>query len=91
MQPIKSVILAISIIDIFQYVFKLKGYDGHLIIREAFNIINMLGDYTQISAIPNSNEKFLSFSTGNMKFIDSFAFLSEKLEKLVANLYDDKG
>ena len=69
----------------------LRGYDGQLIIREGFNIINTLGPDTQISAIPNSNEKFISFSIGNMKFIDSFAFLSEKLEKLVFNLYDDKG
>ena len=50
------------------------GYDGHLIIREAFKINQEIGD-KEISAIPNSNEKFMSFKIGDMKFIDSYAFL----------------
>ena len=52
----------------------LKGYDGHLIIREPFKINQEIGD-TEISAIPNSNEKFMSFKIGDMRFIDSYALL----------------
>ena len=41
-----------------------------------------IGD-REISAIPNSNEKFMSFKIGDMKFIDSYAFrLGESLDKL---------
>ena len=47
----------------------LEGYDGHLNIREAFKINQEIGD-EEISAIPNSNEKFMSFKIGEMKFID---------------------
>ena len=61
----------------------LRGYDGHLIIKEAYK----LGE-NRISAIPNSNEKFMCFSIGHLKFIDSFQFLSSSLEKLTDNLYD---
>ena len=65
----------------------LKVYDGHLIIREAFKTKQEISD-KDISAIPNSNEKFMSFKIGDMKFIDYFAFSGESLEKLVKNLND---
>jgi hypothetical protein len=51
----------------------LKGYDGHLIRRGAFKVNQEIGG-KEISAIPNSNEKFMSFKIGVMKFIDSYAF-----------------
>ena len=65
----------------------LRGYDGHIIIKEAFNIGN-----DNISAIPNSFEKFMTIKIGNLKFIDSIQFLNESLDKLTDNLYskDDK-
>ena len=52
----------------------LKGYDGHLIIKEAFKINQEIGD-KEISAVPNSNEKFMSFTIEDMEFIDSCAFI----------------
>ena len=55
----------------------LRGYDGHLIIKEAYEL-----DKRNISAIPNSYEKFMSFKIGELKFIDSFQFMGESLEKL---------
>ena len=39
----------------------------------------------KLTVIPNHSEKYLSFSVGNLRFIDS-AFLNESLEKLVTNL-----
>ena len=65
----------------------LKGYDSHLIIKEAFNINKTLGD-RKIDAIPNSYEKFMSIAIGDLRFIDSCQFMASSLEKLVENLYD---
>ena len=67
----------------------LKGYDSHLIIKEAFEINQQLGN-RKIDAIPNSYEKFMSISIGDLKFIDSFQFMASSLEKLSENLYDDE-
>ena len=70
----------------------LRGYDSHLISREAYNIaqklkseeqeIEQVGDKkvlqeynTNISCIPSSYEKFISFG-----FIDSFQFMASSLE-----------
>jgi hypothetical protein len=68
----------------------LKGYDSHHIIREAHKINQDIGQ-KDIKAIPNSYEKFMSFSIGDLKFIDSFQFMSSSLEKLAENLYDVAG
>ena len=65
----------------------LRGYDSHLIINKAFEINNEIGE-KQISVIPNSYEKFMSFSIGALKFIDSMQFMASSLEKLAENLYD---
>ena len=51
----------------------LKGYDSHLIIKEAFNMNKTLGD-RKIDAIPNSYEKFMSITIGDLRFIDSCQF-----------------
>jgi hypothetical protein len=65
----------------------LKGYDGHLIIRKAKEMMDEMG-IERISAIPNSSEKYMSFSIGNLRFIDSFQFMGSSLDKLVSYLYD---
>jgi hypothetical protein len=65
----------------------LKGYDSHMIIKKAYEINNQLGNKS-IDVIPNSYEKFMSFSIGDLKFIDSLQFMASSLEKLVENLYD---
>ena len=60
----------------------LRGYDGHFIIR---------GVRTghEVSCIPNNMEKYVSFSINNLRFIDSYQFMAESLEKLVSNLHID--
>jgi hypothetical protein len=62
----------------------LRGYDSHLIIKEAWRLVK--GD---IEAIPNSNEKIMSFKIGKLRCIDSYQFLGCSLEKLVENLHGD--
>jgi hypothetical protein len=61
----------------------LKGYDGHLFIKKAYD----LAKDSNISAIPNSKEKIMSFQIKNLKFIDSFQFMAASLEQLTKNLY----
>ena len=39
-----------------------------------------------ISCLPNTMEKYISFSIGNLRFIDSLQFLNASLEKLTSNL-----
>ena len=59
----------------------LRGYDSHLLMSG----LGKLKD-RQINCIPNNIEKYISFSVGNLRFIDSFQFMSTSLEKLVSNL-----
>jgi len=65
------------------------SYDSHFIVRE-------LGcDNGDINVIPNSEEKYISFSKNispkfSIKFIDTFRFLADSLSKLAKNLAEDK-
>jgi hypothetical protein len=61
----------------------LRGYDSHLILKEAFEIC---GTDKNIGAVPNSMEKFMTFNVGDVKFIDSFQFMASSLETLAKNL-----
>ena len=65
----------------------LRGYDSHLIIKKAIEINEQIGN-RKIDGIPNSNEKFMSFSIGNLKFIESMRIMLSSLESLVNNMYD---
>ena len=42
--------------------------------------------YGDIHVIPLNGEKYLSFRVGNLRFIDSFQFLSTSLDNLVSLL-----
>lgn len=59
----------------------LRGYDGHLIMQG----LGSLKD-CKIECIPNNMEKYVSFSVGSLRFLDSLQFLNSSLENLVANL-----
>ena len=48
----------------------LKGYDSHLIMQQIHKIKGKL------SCIPNNTEKYISFSVGQLKFLDSFQFMA---------------
>ena len=55
----------------------LKGYDAHLIIREIAKV------FDKVSCIPLNFEKFISFSAGQLRFIDSCQFMGKSLDALV--------
>jgi len=60
----------------------LRGYDSHLIIKKAFDVVGA----DKINAIPNSGEKFMTFTIGELKFIDSCQFMASSLDKLTESL-----
>ena len=55
----------------------LKGYDGHLLMQAMARVRG------EIKCIATNTEKYISFSLGNLTFIDSINFLMSGLEKLV--------
>ena len=57
----------------------LSGYDSHLIIKAYEREEN-------IRCIPQTAEKYISFSIGKLRFIDSFKFLTSSLESLTNSL-----
>ena len=60
----------------------LIGYDSHLLMESAGKMCKR----RKLTVIPKHSEKYLSFSVGNLRFIDSLQFLNESFEKLVTNL-----
>ena len=56
----------------------LRGYDSHLLMQAIGKVEG------QVSCIPNNTEKYISFSVGQLRFIDSAQFLLASLDKLVA-------
>ena len=55
----------------------LKGYDGHLLMQAMASVQG------EIKCIPTNTEKYISFSLGNLRFIESVNFLLSSLNKLV--------
>ena len=62
----------------------LRGYDSHLLMES-------IGKYKKrrMRCIPNNMERYVSFSLGRLRFIDSFQFMSASLERLINNLADE--
>ncbi|KAK3767931.1 hypothetical protein RRG08_052614 [Elysia crispata] len=56
----------------------LRGYDSHLLMQAISKVEG------RMSCIPNNTEKYISFSLGQLRFIDSAQFLLASLSKLVA-------
>eukprot|EP00732_Lithocolla_globosa_P003375 Lithocolla_globosa_v1_NODE_2680_length_1908_cov_4.255262.p2 type:complete len:206 gc:universal NODE_2680_length_1908_cov_4.255262:1371-754(-) len=61
----------------------LKGYDAHLILKD----LNITDE--KISLIPNTEDKYMTFTIRSAKFIDTCQFLSDSLSNLSDNLYDN--
>ena len=60
----------------------LRGYDAN-------HIMKVIGNYAndcKVSCIANNMEKYITFSLGNLKFIDSLNFMNASLDTLVQNL-----
>ena len=58
----------------------LKGYDGHLLMQAMARVRG------EIKCIPTNTEKYISFSLGNLRFVDSVNFLLNSLDKLVKGI-----
>ncbi len=62
----------------------LRGYDAHLIMQAVKT------EYVpSIDVIANNFERYITFSTGRLKFIDSMQFLAASLATLAGNLKKD--
>jgi hypothetical protein len=61
----------------------LKGYDSQLILRD---VAEFATENRKFECIPMNGEKFISFSLGKFRFIDSYAFMASSLDELVKNL-----
>jgi len=62
----------------------LRGYDGHLIVS-ALGVSEAV-ENQKISCIPNNMEKYMTFSIGQLQFINSLQSMNSSLERLSANL-----
>ena len=58
----------------------LKGYDGHLLMQAMARVRG------ESKCIPTNTEKYISFSLGNLRFVDSANFLLSSLDKLVKGI-----
>ena len=68
----------------------LKGYDSHFIMNELGELIKN-GEDISINVIAQNSEKYMAFYIGkHLYFIDSLAYMNSSLEKLAANLSDDR-
>ena len=56
----------------------LQGFDSHLLMQAISKVEG------RVSCIPNNTEKYISFSLGQLRFIDNAQFLLASLNKLVA-------
>ena len=64
----------------------MKGYDSHFIFQQLGKLKRRDGSNYDISGIPLTIEKYLSFNIDNIVFLDSFQFISTSLDKLVEGL-----
>ena len=62
----------------------LRGYDGHLIVSPLG--VSEAVENQQIICIPNNMEKYMTFSIGQLQFIDNLQFMNSSLDRLSANL-----
>ena len=68
-----------TIIPVFYH--NLEGYDSHLLMQD-------LGKYKhrKLSCISKNMEKYISFTLGPLRFLDSLSFMNQGLASLVSNL-----
>ena len=63
-----------------------SNYDCHMFFKR---LVVFKKDKVEFKIIPKTNEEYITVKYGCIRFIDSYRFLSEKLEKLVKNLDGD--
>ena len=60
--------------------YSILGYDGHLMMQAVRKC------HGRIKVIPNSYERYQSFSIGRLKFLDSFQFMSCSVSGLAKHM-----
>ena len=63
-----------------------SNYDCHMFFKK---LVDLKKDRVKFEIIPKTNEEYISVKYGCIRFIDSYRFLSESLDKLVKNLDED--
>ena len=61
-------------------------YDSHMFFKR---LIDLKNDKVKLKIIPKTNEQYISVNYGCIRFVDSYRFVSESLDKLVKNLDED--
>ena len=63
-----------------------SNYDCHMFLKR---LVDLKKDKVSFRIIPKTNEEYIAVKNGCIRFIDSYRFLSESLDKLVKNLDED--
>ena len=63
-----------------------SNYDCHMFFKK---LVDLKKDKVKFKIIPKTNEEYIAVEDGCIRFIDSYRFLSESLDKLVKNLDED--
>ena len=63
-----------------------SNYDCHMFFKR---LVDLKKDKVEFKIIPKTNEEYILVKYGCIRFIDSYRFLSESLDKLVKNLDED--
>ena len=63
-----------------------SNYDCHMFFKR---LVDSKKDKVKFKIIPKTNEEYIAVKYGSIRFIDSYRFLSESLDKLVKNLDED--
>ena len=61
-------------------------YDSHMFFKR---LVDLKKDKVKFKILPKTNEEYIAVKYGCIRFIDSYRFLSESLDKLVKNLDED--
>ena len=61
--------------------------DCHMFFKR---LVDLKNDEANFDIIPKTNKEYISVTYGFIRFIDSYRFLSENLDKLVKNLDEDE-
>ena len=70
----------------FIYYHNLSNYDSHMFFKK---LVDKKKDNVDFEIIPKTNEEYISFTYGCIRFIDSHRFLSSGLDSLVKTLVDN--
>ena len=63
-----------------------SNYDCHMFFKR---LVDLKKDKVKFKIIPKTNEEYIEVKYGFIRFIDSYCFLSESLDKLVKNSDED--